>query len=174
MAGGASEASELRIGSFKSFKTSLFGSMDFDQIIRGSRSQNGSQLWVSGNSPGLGGAPRMVVKTDATAYDANGHASFFAADELPTLAGSRMASGVANFSGMFRPITVTAMPPPPPPTNSGGGTTTTGGGEPSVGGGGTGPTPSAVPLPSAAYSAMGVFLAMGLIALTRRGWTTHK
>jgi hypothetical protein len=167
--GGASEASELRIGSFKSFKTSLFGSMDFESVIRGSRSGDGSQLWLSGSAPGLGGAPRMVVRTDAMAYDANGHADFLAADEVPTLNGSRMVSGAVSFAGVFRPTTVSALPPPlmppPPPVV---------GGEPTPGGNGGGPRPSAVPLPPAAYSGVGVLVAMGLIALTRRGWTARR
>jgi len=173
LSGGAAEASELRIGSFKSFKTTVFGTMDFEQVIRGSRSRDGSQVWLTSTAPGLGGPPRMVIRTDATAYDANGHASFLAADEIPTLSGSRMASGMANFGGMFRPITITA-PPPPPPTAGGTGSST--GGDTGTGGTGVGsnPTPSPVPLPPAAYSGLGVLVAMGLIALTRRGWMTGR
>lgn len=169
---GASEASELRVGSFKSFNTALFGSMDFETLVRGSRSPNGSQLWLNGSSPGLGGSPRMIIKTDATAYDANGHASFSAADEVPTLAGARLAAGSASFGGMFRPIHVNGAPPPIPPAAGAGLPPSMPGG--SGGGGvGPGPTPTPIPLPPAVFSALGVLLAMGLILLTRRGWAVR-
>jgi hypothetical protein len=165
---GAAEASRLSVGSFRSFKTSVFGAMDFEELVRGSRSRDGSQVWLDGTSPGMGGPPRMIVRTDATAYDANGKASFYAADEVPTLSGARLAAGGVNFTGIFRPVMEVAAPSPPPlpPTSSGG---------PSAGSGsGTGvpsaPSPTPIPLPPAAYSAIGVLLAMGLIALTRRGW----
>jgi hypothetical protein len=144
---GAAEGSNLSVWSFGGFKTTVAGALESEEFIQASRSKDGKMVQLSGNTPGLGGPPTLVVKTNATAYDAGGNASYFASDEVSTLTrASQTFSGTAMIDGTFRPVGGEVLPPGPPPT--------------------------AIPLPPAAYSGLGVLLAMGLLAATKRVWKT--
>jgi hypothetical protein len=142
--GGAAEGSDLRVGSFAGVATDVTGALDFEDLVLGSRSADGASVGLRSDTPGLGGPPTLVVRTDATRYDAGGRASYYAADELATPDGPAATFfGTAAIAGVYRPA---------------------------AGGGGVspGPTPHPVPLPPAAYSGLGVLLAMGLIAAFRK------
>jgi len=132
---GASEQSELQATDFAGFETTVSGQLDFEEVAKAARSGDGSQVVLFSDSPGLGGAPALLVETDAMAYDENGTINFFAADEIGTANGTRRTSGSALIEGVYQP---------------------------SAGG------PTAIPLPPAAYSGLGVLLAMGLVMRFRR------
>jgi hypothetical protein len=146
---GASEQSDLAVWSFKGVSTSVMGSLDYESIIDASRSGTGSRIRLKGNTPGLGGAPLLVVETDATDFDAEGTATYAAADEVPSLLGpSTLASGSVTLRGVYRPVAI----------ESGNGGTVP-------------PPPAAIPLPPAFYSGVGLMMGMLLLAITRRFWS---
>ncbi|MDB5294479.1 MAG: hypothetical protein JWO31_462 [Phycisphaerales bacterium] len=148
----AAERSELTVSSFAKAKTAVTGGLDFEALVRASRSADGSRITLASDTPGLGGPPVLIVKTDATTYDAGGRATFAVADEVSGPYGQDwIAGGTASIAGLLRP-TIVAAPVDPAPS--------------------AGPTP--IPLPPAAYSGLGVMLAMGLIAATRRVWDVKK
>ena len=137
---GAAEQSVLSVGSFAGYATRVSGAVGFEEMGMASRSSNGSTVRFFGDTPGLGGAPTLLIETDATAFDARGTALFTVGDEISMLNGqSIMASGDASIEGVYQPVT--ARPPA-----------------------------SAIPLPPAAYSGLGVLLGMGILAATRRVW----
>lgn len=138
---GAAEGSNLRVSSFAGFSTFLTGSLDFEELILASRSADGATVGLASDTPGLGGPPRLLVQTDATAFDKGGLASFFAADELSTGDGTAPVQGEAAGLSTFRPVPA---------------------------------RPHAIPLPPAFYSGLGVLLALGLIAATRRVWNVPQ
>jgi hypothetical protein len=141
--GTAAEGSELRVGSFKGFSTDVGGALDFENLFAASRSADGATLRLASDTPGLGGPPTLVVRTDATAYDRRGSATYSAADELSTPDGSsNLYAGQATVTGLFRPTGDGTLPPATPP--------------------------NAIPLPPAAYSGLGLLLAMGMIVAARR------
>ena len=114
----ASEASTLTVGGFGKFRTNVDGALDFESVILASRGPDGSELKLTSDDPGLGGAPRLVVRTDATDFDDAGTTSFFAADELavrtPDGLETELAAGTAVIGGTFRPIDVGPAPAPNP------------------------------------------------------------
>jgi hypothetical protein len=148
---GAAERSDLSASAFTGFATDVAGALDFEELVKASRSADGSRVGVQSDTPGLGGSPVLIVRTDATAYDANGQATFLAADEVPAADGeTRLATGSAMLTGLFRPVADVVEPPPGPPAQ-----------------------PPAIPLPPAAYTGFGVLVAMALIAASRRRWNVQ-
>jgi hypothetical protein len=104
----ASEASVLTVGGFGAFATDVTGALDFESVILASRAEDaGSAVQLSSDDPGLGGAPKLVVRTDATAFAATGTARFFAGDELAVLTPDglslEVAAGTAEVAGIFQP-----------------------------------------------------------------------
>jgi len=117
----ASEASILTATGFAGFSTDVTGTLDFETVVLGSRTDDGADVKLSSDDPGLGGAPRLVVRTDATAFDDTGSAKFFAGDELavrtPDGVSIEFAAGSAVLFGTFEPAAdeapPTAIPLPP-------------------------------------------------------------
>ena len=140
----ASEASVLTVGGFAPFATDVTGTLDFETVILASRTDDAADVRLSSDDAGLGGAPKLVVRTDATDFAATGTARFFAGDELAVMTPDgfslEFAAGTAELSGTFQPA------------EAGGG-----GGD-----GDGGATP--IPLPPAAWSGLA---ALGAIGLTR-------
>ena len=104
----ASEASVLTVSGFGAFATDVTGTLDFESVILASRpDDDASAVQLSSDDAGLGGAPKLVVRTDATEFAATGIARFFAGDELAVLTpdGSSLefAAGTAEVSGTFQP-----------------------------------------------------------------------
>ena len=142
---GATEQSELTVKAFAGFSVDISGMLDYEEAIKASRSADGAQIALFSDSPGLGGAPAVLVQTDASSYDENGSAVFHAGDELLTLNATGAVSASATIDGAFQPVL------------------------------GDNPTPTtAIPLPPAAYSGLGVLLAIGLILAVRRTWNTQQ
>lgn len=140
---GAAERSDFWVRSFRGFKTDVSGALDFEELIKASRTGNGGQIRLAGDTPGLGGAPMLIVRTNARDYDAKGSASFLSSDEIPLLNGSSLiGKGEATITGVFQPVALTPLPQPP----------------------------AAIPLPPAVFSGLGVLLAMGLFFATRKVW----
>jgi hypothetical protein len=112
----ASEASVLTVSGFDGFSTDVTGLLDFEPVILASRSADGADVRLGSDDPGLGGAPTLVVRTDATAFARTGTARFFAGDELAVLGPDgpalEFAGGTAVVLGAFEP----ADSDPPPPT----------------------------------------------------------
>jgi len=132
------------VRSFSAFRTNASGALDFEELIAARRTADGSRISLFSDSPGLGGAPMLLVRTNATSFDAAGSATFSASDEMSLLDGSsRLVTGSATIDGVLEPMT--AMGPVTPPVS--------------------------IPLPPAFFSGLGVLLAMGLIGSTRRVWT---
>lgn len=149
--GGAAERSDLWVSAFAGRTTDVSGSLDYEELIKATRSADGSALRLQSDTPGLGGPPVLIVRTDATAYDTGGRATYLAGDELAGPDGSaRLVTGSADLTGLLAPAGGLAEPPLP------------------------GPKPPAIPLPPAAYSGFGVLLAMALIAATRRAWNVER
>ena len=149
--GGAAERSDFWVSAFTGISTNVNGSLDYEELIKASRSADGSQVRLQSDTPGLGGPPVLIVRTDAVAYDANGRATFLAGDELSGPDGSaRLVTGTATLTGLLGPA-VDGIEPPPP-----------------------GPKPPAIPLPPAAFSGFGVMLAMAMIRATRRVWNVER
>lgn len=141
---GAAEGSDLRVGSFAGFATDVSGALDFEDLASASRSADGKQVRLRSDTPGLGGAPTLIVRTDATQYAADGRAGYYAADELSSPTGSSNTFfGTTAIDGVYRPASAAVPPPDGGPVN-------------------------VVPLPPAAYSGLGVLLAMGMIVATRK------
>jgi len=122
--GGGTQHSRLSITGFESFRTDLAASLAFEPDFVGSRSGDGSTLTVESDTPGEGGSPTLLVRTDATDFDAGGVLQFAASDpfllpgpvEGSGAAGgmvSVLASGDVEMSGVFRPAT-DARPAPVP------------------------------------------------------------
>jgi hypothetical protein len=112
----ASDASALIVDGFDTFTTDVAGILDREHVILASRTKDGGTVKLSSDDPGLGGAPRLVVRTDATDFAPTGTARFFAGDELPVRTPDgleiELASGTAIVGGTFQPVDA----PPPPPT----------------------------------------------------------
>ena len=150
--GGAAELSDLRVSAFAGLATAVNGSLDYEELIKASRSIDGDEVRLQSDTPGLGGPPVLVVRTDAVDYDASGRATFLAGDELAGPDGSsRLLTGTASLTGLLGPAADGAEPPPAGPK-----------------------PPAAIPLPPAAYSGFGVMLAMALIGATRRVWNVER
>jgi hypothetical protein len=140
--GGATQSSILSLTGFGSVKTELAAKLAFEEQFVGSRSRDGRTLKVWSDTPGEGGSPTLLVRTDAKDFDAGGVLQFSAADpfllpglvERPGAAGemtSVVATGDVEMSGVFRPLA------------------------------GTGP--HAVPLPPAVFTGVGTVLAYALL-----------
>ena len=141
---GAAEGSDLHVGSFAGFATDLSGALDFEDLASASRSADGKQVRLRSDTPGLGGAPTLIVRTDATKYAADGLAGYYSADELTTATGSSNTFfGSTAMNGVYRPVSAAVGPPDGGPVN-------------------------VVPPPPAADSGLGVLLAMGMIAVARK------
>lgn len=140
---GAIEQSELAVQAFAGFKTDVSGRLEYEEQFQASRSTDASQIMVYSDSPGLGGPPTVLIQTEATAFDPNGKAVFFAGDELLTLNATRSVSGSATIESVFQPTIL---------------------------GPGSEEPPTAIPLPPAAYSGLGVLTAIGAILFVRRRW----
>jgi hypothetical protein len=149
-AGGGTHQSRLSVTGFESFRTELAARLAFAPNFPGSRSADGSTLTVESDSPGQGGSPTLLVRTDATDFDAGGVLRFAASDpfllpgpvEGSGAAGgmvSVLASGEVELSGAFRPVT-DARPAP-------------------------------VPLPPAVFTGMGTLIACGIL---RAGWARGR
>jgi hypothetical protein len=144
----ASDASTLTVNGFGAFHTHVDGALDFESVILASRELDGSAIKLTSDDPGLGGAPRLIVRTDATAFDATGTASFFAGDELavrtPDGLEIELAAGTAVIGGTFRPVDA-----------------------------GPAPAPNPIPLPPALWSAVVALGAAGVSKSLRRA-KSHK
>jgi hypothetical protein len=134
-AGGGTHHSLLSITGFESFRTDLSATLAFAPDFPASRSADGRSLTVQSDTPGQGGSPTLLVRTDATHFDAGGLLHFAASDPLllpnpvegSGAAGgmvSVIASGEVHLSGAFRPV-ADARPAPvplPPAVFTGAGT----------------------------------------------------
>ncbi len=141
----ASQGSELTVNGFGPYTTDVAGQLQFEPMAPVERSANGSSLRFYANSAGLGGAPELAVKTNATRFDSRGTVSFSLADVF-LVSGPRGQElddvwGNVSFKNAFRPT-----------------------GAPSTGGS----TVVAVPLPPAFYTGVGIMMACGIISLFRR------
>jgi hypothetical protein len=140
----ASEASVLTVSGFDTFVTDVTGALDYESAVLASRSDDASAVRLGSDDAGLGGAPKLVVRTDATAFAATGTARFFAGDELavrtPDGLSLEFAAGTAEVAGTFEPADA----------------------DPGNGGG----TP--IPLPPAVWSGLAVLGAMGATRAVRR------
>jgi hypothetical protein len=129
--------------------TIVEGAMDFESVLLASRNEDGSAVRLSSDDPGLGGAPRLIVETDAIAFDAGGTTRFFAGDELavrtPDGLEQELVAGTAVIGGTFRPVIE-----------------------------GPAPAPNPIPLPPAAWSGMIVIGAAGLQRVLRRGFAAGE
>ena len=112
----ASEASVLTVRGFEGLSTDVSGLLDFEQEVLATRSADGSEVRLGSDDPGLGGAPVLVVRTDATAFARTGSVRFFAGDELPVLGPDgpalEFAGGTSVILGTFEPA-ADGDPPPP-------------------------------------------------------------
>ena len=140
----ASEASALTVEGFAaSTGTIVEGAMDFESVLLASRNEDGSAVRLSSDDPGLGGAPRLIIDTDATAFDAGGTTRFFAGDELavrtPDGPEQELVAGTAVIGGTFRPVVE-----------------------------GPAPAPNPIPLPPAAWSGIALLGAGALTRLRKR------
>ncbi|QOV87837.1 hypothetical protein [Humisphaera borealis] len=144
---GATEQSELTVLSFAGFATTVSGMLDYEEAIKASRSVDGAQIVLFSDTPGLGGPPALLVQTDATSYSESGSAVFHAGDELLTLNATKAVIGSTTIEGAFQPT---------------------------IGGGSGQVPPTAIPLPPAAYSGLGVLMAMAIIVAVRRTWNTQQ
>lgn len=140
--GSAAERSQLTVAAFSSFATDVTGMLDHEEVIAATRSADGGTVSLMSDTPGLGGAPALLVQTDADSYNTQGSAVFYAGDELLTLNAAVGGSGSASFDGVLQPTL--------------------------SGGNGQVPPPTAIPLPPAAFSALGVMIVMGLMFAMRR------
>jgi hypothetical protein len=149
----ASADAALTVDSFRSFTTDVAGALDRERSILASRTGDGAGVKISSDDPnvGMAGAPRLIVRTDATDFDRDGTARFFATDELavrtPDGLKVDLASGTVIVGGTFQPVD-DVMPPvqspdPEPPT-----------------------PPAAIPLPPG--------IGMGLVGLVLVGWRARK
>ena len=138
----ASEASILTVDGFDGFSTAVTGLLDFESVVLASRTEDGSGVRLTSDDPGLGGAPRLVVRTDAVHFDDSGTARFFAGDELAVLTPDGLAiefaGGTAVVAGTFAPVDLDTPPP------------------------------AAIPLPPAAWSGLAALGAMGLARAASR------
>ena len=143
------EISRLTVGSFGTFSTDVTGSSSrHTSVLNASRSADGATI-TSLASEGLGGAPLLIVDTNATAFDRSGTGTYFADAEfvvpvagLPGEFQQTDLNATANLTGLFQPAAD------------------------------TGPGPTPVPLPPAAWAALltaGVFGAGSTVRRVVRG-----
>lgn len=148
----AAEGSTLTVDGFAGWRTDVAGALQFQQQAPVRRSPDGSMIRFSSGAPGLGGPPELAIATDATHFDTTGTLQYALADEFrvntPTGVELDTVGSQATIKGVFRPAA----------GQVGGGT-----GDP----GGTG-GPTAVPLPPAFFTGMGVLFACGVITVFRR------
>jgi hypothetical protein len=104
----ASDASILAVAGFATFDAEVAGALDFESTVLASRTSDGATVRLSSDDAGLGGAPRLLVRTDATEFEATGSARFFAGDELAVRTDDGLlvefASGTAVVGGTFEPV----------------------------------------------------------------------
>jgi len=115
------EVSRLTVGSFTSFSTDVTGSSsEHTSILRASRSADGATIRTIA-SEGLGGAPLLIVDTNATAFDRTGAGEYFADAEFVVTgpdvpnAGQVDMNATANFTGLFQPAAGPGPRPRPTP-----------------------------------------------------------
>ena len=146
----AAEGSVLTVGGFGTYKTDVAGTLQFQQAAPVTRSADGSALRFSSGAPGLGGPPELAVATDATRFDAAGTLDYRLADEFrvngPSGQELDTVWGGVTIKGVFRPAAL-SLPG--------------GSGDPGAG-------PTAVPLPPAFFTGMGVLAACAIISVCRR------
>jgi hypothetical protein len=116
----ARAASAFTVNDFNTFISNVDGLLDHETAIVASRSSDGGSIQLASDDPGLGGAPRLVVRTDATDFASTGSAKFFAGDEFavatPDGTQTQLAAGSVIIPGIFRPVeesSVTPIPLPP-------------------------------------------------------------
>jgi hypothetical protein len=115
------EVSRLTVGSFGNFSTDVTGSSsEHTSVLRASRSADGATI-TSIASEGLGGAPLLIIDTDATAFDRTGTGTYFADAEFvingPGFPDGRQVdlNATADFTGLFQPAADTGPGPTPVP-----------------------------------------------------------
>ena len=125
--------------------------MDFESVLLASRNADGTAVRLSSDDPGLGGAPRLIVETDATEFDAGGTTRFFAGDELLVRTADgleqEVVAGTAVIGGTFRPVLSDEPEPSPGPAPA--------------------PAPNPIPLPPAMSSGL-IILGVGALARAAR------
>jgi hypothetical protein len=114
------EFSRLTVGSFANVSTDITGSSANTNAFRGSRSADGATI-TSLTSDGLGGAPLLIVDTDATAFDQKGTATYLADAEF-VINGPGFPEGDQvdittrlDFTNLFQPAADTGPGPTPVP-----------------------------------------------------------
>lgn len=134
------ETSILAVGTFAGFDTDVTGVIKRFQYFTASRSADGSTI-SSETGEGIGGAPVIVVGTDATAFDDNGTARYQAGAEFlvtepgdPDDVRQVAIDTFVDLPGVYQPI---------------------------ADDGGPGPTPNPIPLPPAAWAALATIGAFG-------------
>ncbi len=126
------------------YQTSVAGQLQFEPTSLVRRSADESSFRFDANGPGLGGAPELAVKTNASRFDANGIATYSLADvfQFNGPHGQELDNvwDAVAFKNTFHPIGPAA----------------------------TGGTAVAVPLPPTFYTGLGIMMACGVITLVRR------
>jgi hypothetical protein len=125
---------------FDSFTTDVTGILQHTNIGFPNihRSDDGNTITFGDVGEGLGGAPLVVIATNATAFDSNGHATLTSRDEFPGDTTLVVGEASTDLSGIFQPIQ----------ENGGGG--------------------AVVPLPPAAYGGLAMLAGIVATSIRRR------